>query len=93
MPPLAEQHQRLSGYFTAPFVVFRLLTPLGMMYEAAVQRAEPYNKIVKPLPEMRKDTLQLVSEAMGQHWRAYVLVNNRAEGSAPLTVQALVDSL
>lgn len=89
MSPLAKQNQRLSGYFTAPFVVFRLLTPLGMKYEAAVQRAEPYNKIVKPFPEMRKYTLQLVSEAMGQHWRAYVLVN----GSAPLTVQALVDRL
>jgi uncharacterized protein YecE (DUF72 family) len=25
--------------------------------------------------------------------RAYVLVNNRAEGNAPLTVQALLDAL
>ncbi len=56
MPALAEQHQRM-GTFTAPFTVLRLLTPLKMSYEAAKKRAEPYNKIVGELPEMRRDTV------------------------------------
>ena len=56
-------------------------------------QAEPYNKIVKPLSEMRDDTVQLIRKAVAQERRAYVLVNNRAEGCAPLTVQALVDIL
>lgn len=30
MPPLSEQHQRLTGICTAPFNVLRLLTPLGL---------------------------------------------------------------
>jgi len=93
MPPLGEQHRKLSETFTAPFVVMRLLTPLRMKYEAAVQMAEPYNKIVKPLSQMREDVVQLIREAAARERRAYVLVNNRAEGCAPLTVQALVDTL
>lgn len=93
MPPLADQHKKLSEAFTAPFVLFRLLTPLRIKYEAAVQMAEPYNKIVKPLSEMRQDTVQLIRKAVAQERRAYVLVNNRAEGCAPLTVQALAEQL
>ena len=92
MPPLAEQHTRLET-FTAPFTVLRLLTPLKMSYEAAKKRAEPYTKIVGELPEMRRETVQLVRQAVGAGRHAYVLVNNRAEGNAPLTVQALVDGI
>lgn len=93
VPALAEQHRKLSEEFTAPFVLFRLLTPLHIKYEAAVRMAEPYNKINAPLPTMRADTVKLVQQAVAENRRAYVLVNNRAEGCAPLTVQALVDSL
>ena len=92
MPSLAEQHQRM-GAFTAPFTVLRLLTPLKMTYETAKKRAEPYNKIVGELPEMRRDTVRLVQQATGENRTTYVLVNNRAEGNAPLTIQALVESL
>ena len=92
MPPLAEQHQRM-GSFTAPFTVLRLLTPLTMTYEAAKKRAEPYTKIVGELPEMRRETVNLVNQAIEEKRQAYVLVNNRTEGNAPLTVQALVERL
>lgn len=92
MPSLAEQHRRMAT-FTAPFTVFRLLTPLKMTYEAAKKRAEPYNKIVGELPEMRRDTVRLVQQATGENRTTYVLVNNRAEGNAPLTIQALVERL
>ena len=92
MPPLAEQHQRM-GSFTAPFTVLRLLTPLKISYEAAKKRAEPYNKIVGELYEMRRDTVDLVKKAMEDKRRAYVIVNNRSEGNAPLTIQALMRTL
>jgi hypothetical protein len=69
--------------------VLRLLTPLKMTYEAANKRAEPYSKIVEELPEMRRDTVELVKRAVGEERKAYVLVNNRIEGNAPLTIQAL----
>jgi uncharacterized protein YecE (DUF72 family) len=92
MPSLAEQHKRM-GTFTAPFTVLRLLTPLKMSYEAAKKRAEPYTKIVEELPEMRKETVNLVTHAVAENRFVYVLVNNRSEGNAPLTVQALSDLL
>ena len=92
MPSLAEQHARMET-FTAPFTVMRLLTPLKISYEAAKKRAEPYTKIVGELPVMRQHTVELVRKAVAENRRAYVLVNNRAEGNAPLTVQGLVGML
>ena len=92
MPGLDAQHKRMED-FTAPFTVLRLLTPLGMIYEEAKKRAAPYNKIVGELPEMRAETVDLTKQAVSRRIRAYVLVNNRTEGNAPLTIQALVDIL
>lgn len=46
--------------FTAVFTVLRLLTPLKMPYVAAKKRAETYTKIVGELPQMRRETVQLV---------------------------------
>lgn len=79
--------------FTAVFTVLRLLTPLKMSYEAAKKRAEPYTKIVEALPQMRRETVHLMRLAVSEGRHAHVLVNNRSEGNAPLTVQALADLL
>ena len=46
-----------------------------------------------PLPAMRSETVNVVRQAMQRQINAYVLVNNRSEGSAPLTIQGLVDQL
>ena len=75
------------------FTVLGFLTPLKVSYPAAKKRAEPYTKIVEELPQMRRETVQLVRQAVGSGRRAYVLVNNRAEGNAPLTVEGLVGML
>ncbi|HEY5932848.1 MAG TPA: DUF72 domain-containing protein, partial [Nitrospira sp.] len=93
MPPLLEQHRRLEKRFTAPFTVIRLLTPLNMPYEVAKKRATPYIKIVGELPQMRKETVTLIKQAIGENRRAYVLVNNRSEGNAPSTVKAIREGL
>jgi len=42
---------------------------------------------------MRQDTTALVQEVVAQGKSVYVLVNNRAEGCSPLTIQALVVGL
>jgi len=64
-----------------------------MSYAAAKKRAEPYTKIVEELPKMRREAVQLVRQAVGAGRRACVLVNNRAEGNAPMTVQRLTEML
>jgi len=89
--PLAQQHTEI-GSFTSPFTV-RLLTPLGLSYAVAKNRAEPYTKIVEELPQMRREAVQLVRQAVGAERRAYVLVNNRSEDNVPLTTQGLVEML
>ena len=71
----------------------RLLTTLKMSYEAAKKRAEPYTKIMEELPQMRRETVHLVRQVVSEGRRAYVLVNNRVEGNAPLTIQVLTDQL
>ena len=42
---------------------------------------------------MRGEAVQLVRRAVREGRRAYVLVNNRAEGNAPLTVEGLMEML
>ncbi|MEP6890153.1 MAG: hypothetical protein ABI955_05595 [Nitrospirota bacterium] len=37
--------------------------------------------------------MELVRKTVAESRRAYVLVNNRSEGNAPLTIQALSDRL
>lgn len=91
MPPLSDQHRLLESTFTAPFVVVRLLTPLGLAYEKAVERYKPYDRIVAAQPRMRRDAVSLVQQALAAGTSPYVLVNNRAEGCAPLTVKELVE--
>jgi uncharacterized protein YecE (DUF72 family) len=93
MPPLSEQHRLLVQTFTAHHVVIRLLTPLGLAYEKAVERYAPYDRIIAAQPRMRRDTTALVQQVVAQGKSAYVLVNNRAEGCSPLTIQALVAGL
>jgi uncharacterized protein YecE (DUF72 family) len=93
MPALLEQHKLLGEVFTAPFVILRLLTPRGVKHDDAVRRYKPYNQLKMPLPQMREETVTLAEQAVSNRRRVYALVNNRSEGSAPRTVQAIVDML
>jgi hypothetical protein len=42
---------------------------------------------------MRRETVQLVRQAVSEGGSAYVLANNRCEGNTPLTVQGLSEML
>jgi hypothetical protein len=79
---------------THSHLILQHVMPVKMSYEAAKKWTEPYSMIVGELPHMRRDTVQIVRQAVrSEGRRAYMLVNNRAEGNAPLTVQALTDQL
>jgi len=93
MPPLLAQHRLLEKQFTAPFLVMRLLTPVGLAHAKAVERYTPYDRIVKAQPVMRHEAAVLAQQAAQQGVAPYVLVNNRAEGNAPNTIQAIVEEL
>jgi len=93
MPTLTQQHEKLAQQFTAPFILLRLLTPRDKKYREAVKAYEPYDKLVRPLPDMREGAVRLVTQAVKEQRRAYVLVNNRSEGHAPGTVKAIREML
>ena len=69
-----------------------LLRP-GRWYADAVDAFAPYDRIRDPNPELRGDLVRLVEAAEELRIPAYLIVNNRAEGSAPLTIAALAQRL
>lgn len=93
MPSLLEQHGRLDGRFSAPFVVFRLMTPRARKYSEAVTMGASNGRLVKSLPRMRNEVVGLIRQALGEGRRVYVIVHNGLEGSALMTIQALADLL
>jgi hypothetical protein len=51
----------------------------------------PFDKLVEPDDEMRRDVLDIVRRSATLGRKTYLLVNNKAEGSAPLTIEALAE--
>ncbi len=95
MPPLCEQMRiaASAGGLVSPFYVARALTPLGVSYEAAVKLFSPYQEVRRENPELRADLVRLARRAIETKRDAYILVNNRAEGCAPLTIEAVQSAL
>jgi len=88
MPPVGEQAE-LPGAFSAPFTIARILLRPGRTYNEAVDAFAPYDRIQDPNPELRRDVARLIEQALRLRIPAYILVNNRAEGSAPHTIAAI----
>jgi hypothetical protein len=83
----------LPGVVTAGFLVVRALLRPGRYYADAVEALQPYDRIRDPNPELRGDLVRVVEMAEKLRIPAYILVNNRAEGSAPRTIAAVVQLL
>ena len=88
MPPIGEQLD-IPGSLSAPFTVARVLLRPGRTYSEAVDAFAPYDRIHDQNPELRADVARLIRMAAELRIPAYVLVNNRAEGSAPHTIAAI----
>jgi uncharacterized protein YecE (DUF72 family) len=92
MPGPAEQAAFMHDE-DGPFTVVRLLLPPGTRYEERRQAMAPFNRIVRPDERMRREVAALLSRGTAAGRRAYLLVNNKAEGSAPLTIEAIARRL
>jgi len=90
MPGISEQLE-LEGAIGAPFIVARALLRQGRTYQTAVRDFEPYDRVQEVNPELRNDLVRLIETAVDARIPAYLLVNNRAEGSAPQTVAAVAE--
>src|ERR1700694_3397838 len=92
MPPIGHQLD-LPGAISASFIVARALLRPGRTYDEAVDAFAPYDRIREPNPKLRRDLVRLVQAAVNTRIPAYLLVNNRTEGSAPLTIAAIAEML
>ncbi len=92
MPEVAAQI-RLPGAFTADFTVVRALLRQGRNYERAVDTFAPYREIQDPNPSTREAIREIIRHAKARNQEAYIYVNNRLEGNAPGTIQAIVEEL
>jgi uncharacterized protein YecE (DUF72 family) len=92
MPPIGHQLD-LPGSITGSFIVARALLRPGRTYNEAVDAFAPYDRIREPNPKLRRDLVRLVEAAVRTRIPAYLLVNNRTEGSAPLTIAAVAEML
>jgi uncharacterized protein YecE (DUF72 family) len=92
MPELVEQ-AAMGDAFTADFVVSRALLAHGRTYEQAVERFQPYDRVQLENPGARDALRKLAERARTEGQMAFLFVNNRLEGNAPGTIEAVAGAL
>ncbi len=92
MPSLSEQLKH-PGAITADFQVVRALLRPGRTYEQAVRRFSPYQSLDEPDPATREALVQIASHTPTTGRPSYIFVNNRLEGHAPSTIEAVVQAI
>jgi uncharacterized protein YecE (DUF72 family) len=90
MPEIGVQ-MNLHDVHTANFTVARALLRRGRPYEEAVAKFTPYERVQDPNPETRQALRLLIAQARKRHEPSYIFVNNRLEGNAPETIEALTE--
>ncbi len=83
-----DRQVEMAGAFDGPLIVRWMLHP-GLTYEEARRRYAPFDRLVDPQPSARARIVQLCREALDRDQPAYVIINNKAEGSAPLSAVEL----
>jgi hypothetical protein len=56
-----------------------------------VAKFSPYAHVQDPNPETRDALRLLIAHARQRHEPSYIFVNNRLEGNAPETIEAITD--
>lgn len=88
MPELGRQMAMEEAY-TADFTVTRALLKYGRSYEQAVKSFEPYRSVQEENPATRDALKAILARAKRLQQPAFVFVNNRLEGNAPGTIDAV----
>lgn len=90
MPPLPDQ-LAIEDAYTTDFSVVRALLKPGRFYEQAVELFSPYQTVQAPLPEIRASLQAFIRSSKDRKQTTYIYVNNRLEGNAPETIEAILD--
>lgn len=92
MPSVGRQ-LLVRSILTAPFCVCRLSIRPGERYEERFRAFSPFDRLVEVDEEMRSSVVALSRRCLMEGRELFVLVNNKMEGSAPLSVRALAERL
>jgi uncharacterized protein YecE (DUF72 family) len=65
----------------------------GFLYQAAKQRYEPFDRLVDEDPESRRMLARMAADAFKSGRRVWITANNKAEGSAPLSLLKLAEEI
>ena len=91
--PTLEDQARLPGVYTADFTVARALLRRGRPYEKAVEAFTPYDRTQEVNESAREGLRKIAQQAMHERKDAFLFVNNRLEGNAPSTIEAVVATI
>lgn len=92
MAPLERQLEVVPPFYQ-PALVIRWMLHSGLRYEAAKDRYEPFDRLIDVDEASRERISVAVLDAAIAERDAYVVVNNKAEGSAPLSLLRLAERL
>ena len=90
MPPAQAQGRFWRESGRQPLVI-RWSLHSGFKYEEAKERYAPFNALVDEDPEGRAQVAALALQATRARQETFIIANNKAEGSAPLTIRKLAE--
>lgn len=92
MPDILTQAQ-LAQSHRGPKIIGRWMLAHGMTYEQAGRLYDPFDRLVATDPAARRSLKALAQETLAAGKTFLFTVNNNAEGSAPLSIEALVGEI
>jgi uncharacterized protein YecE (DUF72 family) len=92
MPPMARQAQAAHAAGQGDFIC-RWNLHQGLRYNQAKAQWAPFDRLQAPDVETREALARAVVAALAGGHRAFVTINNKAEGSAPLSVIELAKAI
>lgn len=91
MPPVGEQLAMAGSVTNLTLCGARFLLKPGRKYQEAVALFSPYDRVRELNPEARAAGAKLIQEgSTGRERKTFIYVNNRLEGNALLTIEAMI---
>jgi uncharacterized protein YecE (DUF72 family) len=95
MPEVERQESALRALDggTPGDLVVRWNLHRGFLYQAAKQRYEPFDRLIDEDPESRRILARMAARAYKAGRKVWITANNKAEGSAPLSLLKLAEEI
>ena len=94
-PAMASLERQLDSVqaYRQPALLVRWMLRSGLRYEVAKERYEPFDAIVDEDAETRERIAIAALDALIAEKEVFVIANNKAEGSAPLSIFRLAERI